>query len=129
MADTFDNQFSGLECSEICHHLFAPFSCFRNIILSKRAKTIFRKLTITKHVTRHAITQIRHISALQWRWKDWKFATTRYLFLFMITSNGLKKSFWKRKFGSSPRSKNFIDNCRSASTAKCDIFSFALQPA
>lgn len=51
-----------------------------------------------------------------------------YLFLFMICSNGLKKSFWNRKLASSPFSKNFIDNCLKESTAKIATSSLGLQP-
>ena len=41
-----------------------------------------------------------------------------YEFFFMIISKGLRNSFWKRKFGNSPFSRNFIDSCRRESTAK-----------
>jgi hypothetical protein len=46
-----------------------------------------------------------------------------YLFLFMICSNGLRKSFWNLKFENSPFSRNFIDNCLRESTAKNAISS------
>lgn len=52
----------------------------------------------------------------------------KYLFFFMMCSNGLKKSFWNRKLASSPFSKNFIDNCLKESTAKIATSSLGLQP-
>ena len=47
---------------------------------------------------------------------------------FMMCSNGLRKSFWNRKFASSPFSMNFIASCRSESTAKKAMFSLLLVP-
>ena len=44
--------------------------------------------------------------------------TGTHLFFFMMCSKGLRKSFWKRKFASSPFSKNFMDSCLKESTAK-----------
>lgn len=53
---------------------------------------------------------------------------SHYLFLFIICSNGLKKSFWNRKLASSPFSRNFMDNCLNESTAKIATSSLGLQP-
>lgn len=50
------------------------------------------------------------------------------LFFFMMCSNGLRKSFWKRKLASSPFSKNFIESCLKESTAKMATSSLGLQP-
>ena len=47
---------------------------------------------------------------------------------FMICSNGRRKSFWKRKFASSPFSRNFMDSCRRESTTKKGTSSFGRQP-
>ena len=47
---------------------------------------------------------------------------------FIMCSNGRKKSFWKLKPGSSPFSRNFIDNWRKLSTAKNETPSSSLQP-
>lgn len=47
---------------------------------------------------------------------------------FMMCSNGLRKSFWNRKFASSPFSMNFIASCRRESTAKKAMFSLLLVP-
>jgi hypothetical protein len=52
-----------------------------------------------------------------------------HLFFFMMNSKGRMKSFWNRKFGSSPRSRNFTLNCRNESTANMAISSLLLQPA
>lgn len=46
----------------------------------------------------------------------------------MMCSNGLRKSFWKRKLASSPFSKNFMESCLSESTAKMATSSLGLQP-
>lgn len=51
-----------------------------------------------------------------------------YSFLFMMCSNGLRKSFWNLKLASSPFSKNFIDNWRRESTTKKATSSLGRQP-
>ena len=53
---------------------------------------------------------------------------TLYRFVFMMYSNGRRKSFWKRKFANSPFSRNFMDSCRRESTAKNAMSSLGLHP-
>ena len=57
---------------------------------------------------------------------NWSYGA--YLFLFMICSKGLRKSFWNLKFANSPFSMNFMDNWRSESMAKNAMSSFGLHP-
>ena len=74
----------------------------------------------TKCVT-HRTTMSRMVVDLQARASMHLSSKSRkksYEFFFMIISKGLRNSFWKRKFGNSPFSRNFIDNCRRESTAK-----------
>lgn len=65
----------------------------------------------------------RIVADLYWKERQsigWIIKGDSYPFFFIITSKGLRNSFWKRKLGNSPFSKNFIDNCRRESTAKND---------
>lgn len=50
------------------------------------------------------------------------------LFFLTIYSKGRRKSFWKRKLGNSPFSRNFIASCRKESTQKNATSSLGLQP-
>ena len=49
-------------------------------------------------------------------------------FLFMMCSNGRRKSFWNLKLASSPLSTNFMASCLRESTTKNDTSSLGKQP-
>ena len=67
----------------------------------------------------------RKIFSQNWRYG---FTLATYRFFLTIYSKGRRKSFWKRKLGSSPFSKNFMASWRKESTQKNATSSLGLQP-